>query len=353
VKITLVVPFVNLTGGIRMVLDYANVLTAAHHDVRVVYPTWPYRFESTRWQHLRELGRALRTGRRVPWFGLRARLVRVPLIRTAFLPPADVVIATSWPTVHDVARLPRSRGVKVHWLMHDERGSGPERRVRATYAFSTYRIGLSRLVALEVEREHGCRIDAIVPAGVDSETFFPDGTPAESTVLMLYHPGPRKGAADGLRALARLREIVPSLVARACGPIRPPGWPDWIRFTFRPTDRELRRLYATSTALLYPSCYEGFGLPPLEAMACGCPVVTTRVGAMPEVARDRDNSLVVDPGDVEAMVARLRELLEDSALRCRLRVRGLETAQRYSVKHGAALFEDALRRACAEQGRAM
>jgi len=130
---------------------------------------------------------------------------------------------------------------------------------------------------------------------------------------------------------------------KVCGTVRPPTTlPDWMAFEFHPTDRVLRRRYSTSTALLYPSRYEGFGLPPLEAMACGCPAVTTAVGAVPEFAvHDRD-ALIVHPGDVAAMTNRLEEVLRNQGVRARLSAEGLLTAQRFSLTRIAPLFAAAL-----------
>jgi glycosyltransferase involved in cell wall biosynthesis len=345
VTITIVLPFVNLTGGIRVLLDFANWLHGEGHRVTVVYPSWPYRFHFTRRDQFREWwSKQLLTRPQVGWYDLRCRLRRVPTIANVFLTRADLVLATSWPAVHDVARLDASRGRKVHVLFHHESGTGPEERVSATYALPLHRITFSRVVKNAVEAQFGCEIRQVVPAGIDMSTFFPDGPRASDTVLMLYHNDPRKGAADGIEALTRLRARQPTVRARMCGTVRPAALPPWISFDFHPTCAELRRLYSSSTVFLYPSRYEGFGLPPLEAMACGCPVVTTEVGAVSEFAADRRNALVVQPGDVDGLTDRLEELLRDPALRTELSERGIETAVEYDINRIAPLFRDALRR---------
>ena len=163
---------------------------------------------------------------------------------------------------------------------------------------------------------------------------------------MLYHPDPRKGADDGMAALPRLHARLPDVKIRVCGTVRPPGhWPDWLPVEFFPDDATLRRRYSTATVLLYPSRYEGFGLPPLEAMACGCPSVTTDVGAVPEFAVDGDNARVVRVGDVDAMVRALEEVLVNRLMRDRLAAAGRQTADAWCLTRVAPLFTQALERA--------
>jgi glycosyltransferase involved in cell wall biosynthesis len=90
--------------------------------------------------------------------------------------------------------------------------------------------------------------------------------------------------------------------------------------TGRISDAELRSLYEHATCLVYPSLYEGFGIPPLEAMACGCPVIAGNTSSIPEACGEA--ALLFDPISPKALVACLKALIDDDTLRDRLAVRG-------------------------------
>ncbi|MBY0497792.1 MAG: glycosyltransferase family 4 protein [Cyanobacteria bacterium] len=183
----------------------------------------------------------------------------------------------------------------------------------------------------------------MMPNGIDAALFFPDGEAEPDTVMFLYHPDPRKGAVDAIEALTRLRQRRPGVRVKVLGTVRPHSpLPEWMPFEFHPDDGALRRAYSTSTVLLYPSRYEGFGLPPLEAMACGCPSVTTDVGAVPELGADGVNTMIVPAGDVAAMADRLERVLADPGLRARLSEAGRRTAADYELHRVAPQFTAAL-----------
>ncbi len=101
-----------------------------------------------------------------------------------------------------------------------------------------------------------------------------------------------------------------------------------VRFTGYVAQADLPGLYGGARLLVYPSRYEGFGLPVLEAMACGVPVVTTNVSSMPEVAGDA--ALLVDPDDVAGLAAAIVRLVDDPALARELARRGRERAAGFS-----------------------
>jgi len=92
------------------------------------------------------------------------------------------------------------------------------------------------------------------------------------------------------------------------------------------SDEALQCAYAGALALAYPSRYEGFGMPLIEAMACGCPVITAHNSAIPEVAGDA--ALYVDPNDTAAMARALREM-QDSARRGHWIAKGYQQAKRF------------------------
>ena len=98
-------------------------------------------------------------------------------------------------------------------------------------------------------------------------------------------------------------------------------------------DTDLPALYGRAEFFVYPSIYEGFGMPILEAMACGTPVITSNVSSMPEVAGDA--ALLVDPLDVDEIAAKMLELAGSTELRGRLREAGLARAGRFTWEETA------------------
>lgn len=106
-----------------------------------------------------------------------------------------------------------------------------------------------------------------------------------------------------------------------------------IRFLGRLSDDELISQYQGATAFVFPSLYEGFGIPPLEAQACGCPVLAANAASIPEVLQA--SALYFDPLDIEHMAAAMERILTDMPLRLSLRRRGLNNVARFSWEESA------------------
>ncbi len=168
----------------------------------------------------------------------------------------------------------------------------------------------------------------IVPNGVDA-VFRPDGPAADGDyVLAVGTLEPRKNLAAAVEA-ARLAEVELRVAGAAgWGGVAVEGW------VGEPSDGELAALMRGARCLVYPSLYEGFGLPILEAMACGTPVVTSRGGATEEVAGGA--AVLVDPHDPTAIAVGIDEA---GGRRDELVAAGQERAAAFTWDHSADLVE--------------
>jgi glycosyltransferase involved in cell wall biosynthesis len=99
------------------------------------------------------------------------------------------------------------------------------------------------------------------------------------------------------------------------------------------TDEDLPKLYRAAAAFVYPSLFEGFGLPPVEAMACGTPVVTSNVSSLPEVVGEA--ALLIDPGDEQDLAAALLRIVNDQPLRTKLSEMGIVQAGKFTWRAAA------------------
>ena len=108
---------------------------------------------------------------------------------------------------------------------------------------------------------------------------------------------------------------------------------DMVKFLGRVSDDELVDLYRNAVAFVFPSLHEGFGLPPIEAQACGCPVIASTASCIPEVLGDSFQPF--DPMDVNSIAAAIRDVADSADLRQKLRVAGARNVQRFSWDRSA------------------
>jgi glycosyltransferase involved in cell wall biosynthesis len=177
---------------------------------------------------------------------------------------------------------------------------------------------------------------------VDHERFTPDPRRAREPFLLYpARPWPHKNHARLLDAFAVLRTRHPDLRLLLTGEGHdarslPPG----VEARGSVGVEELVELYRTAAALVFPSLYEGFGLPPIEAMACGCPVAASNAGSLPEVCGEA--ATLFDPSDVEAIVAGVETTLSRAA---ELSALGLDRAASFTWDATArahdAVYEEA------------
>jgi glycosyltransferase involved in cell wall biosynthesis len=228
-------------------------------------------------------------------------------------------------------------------------------------------IAISRSTASDITRLYGVPSEkvAVIPYGLDA-IFTPENARAlepmvrvryslpERFLLFVGTLEPRKNLPRLLEAYALARHLaqLPPLVLAGA-----PGWQherisaqarrlgirECLVFAGYIPREHLPGVYAAATALLYPSLYEGFGLPPLEAMGCGTPVLASSTSAMPEVVDD--GGILADPHNAQAIAEGILRITQDETLRQQLVERGLERARQFrweaAAQNTLRVIEDA------------
>jgi glycosyltransferase involved in cell wall biosynthesis len=232
------------------------------------------------------------------------------------------------------------------------------RRTKRTARRARKVITVSRASARDIEEFYGLPPDriAVIPNGVSDE-FHPlveaDGrsalcrqyaVPTGRFILFVGGADPRKNHEALVRAYAqrpdRLRDLSLVLVgdrAHRFGnmdeTIRRHGVEGRAVCPGRLPIEELRRFYSYAEVFVFPSVYEGFGMPVLEAMACGAPVVTANGSSLPEVAGDA--AVLVDPRDADALAQAIVRLIDNPAARNELREKGFRRAKQFTWDQAA------------------
>lgn len=272
-------------------------------------------------------------------------------------PVAAIPLRTVVPRVATVHEIP--------WLLHPGiEGRGRELahrlRVRAAAAFAAAVVVPSESTRRDLVALHesvGPRV-RVVPHGIDPLFLRPPPAGGDAAALrrldlegrpFLLAVGSgraRKGPDTLLAAHAAYRAAGGDRLLVVTGPGTPPAlvppgvrWPGWIE------DAALVAAYRGADALVYHSLNEGFGLPPLEAMALGLPVVAASAGSVPEVAGDA--ALLVPPGDAAALAAAMASVTGDAALRDGLRRAGLSRAGEFTFERAASRVVEVWRGALA------
>jgi len=349
----------SLSGGDRVIALYAERLQRRGHQITVVASPPP---GPTLRQHLRSLRRtggfasnpsyseSHFTNSPVP----HRRLEKMRPVRDADIPDAEVVIATWWETAEWVAKLSPEKGAKVYFLQgYEALPYQPKHRVDATWRLPMHKITVSSWLLNKAREQFGDHDVSLVMNSVDTDQFYAPSRNRNTTptVGMLYSEAPSKGVGLAIDVVEQVRKEFPDLKLVTFGSGLSPQvpLPEYASHSVHPPQMSIKDLYAQCDVWLCASLSEGFNLPALESMACRTPVVSTRVGAVPELITNGVQGYVAPVGDVEALIQCVKKVLHlTKSDWLKMSDAAYRTARGYTWDDATDLFEAALFRAAAQ-----
>jgi len=338
-KITFILHKLEISGGHKAVFEFANHLHNRGHDVSVVYPLVPMR-SGAKWYNIRNLANRakrtivrLRQSTRVEWFNLKASLIRVPTLAERYIPDADIVVATWWETAYCVNRYSDSKGEKFYLAQHYEIWGGPEEEVNNSYKLGLRIIVNSTWLKNILRDKLNVKIEALILHAPDLDQFYSENKEKSNDtirILMPYRKIQWKGIEDGINAFRIVREKYPHIQLVMFGPGSDKDVPKYVEFYEKPDSHKLRKIYNSCDIFVFPSHCEGFGMPPMEAMACGVACIVTNVGAVPNYTIPGKTAIVVPPRDPESLANACIDLLENDRKRNQIAKAGHEYVQQFT-----------------------
>lgn len=264
--------------------------------------------------------------------------------KARLLPDADCLVATGVQTAAIVAYYPPSKGKKFYLVQDLEDWIYSSDAVRDTWRLPMTKITVAKWLTKEIQAA-GASDVAYVQNPIDTQTFCVTRNPEQRNpyhVGMQWSSRPAKRAGDGAAALEMAKEWEPAITATVFGSeSRPKALPRWVHYVRGLHGDSLADLYNDCAMFLHTSASEGFGLPPAEAMSCGCAIVATRNLGVSEYL-NQSNALLCPVGDVSALAVALLKIARDEGLRRNLVRGGVIAAESLSIARAAGEFEQVL-----------
>ncbi|MEY4768372.1 MAG: hypothetical protein RL637_1011 [Pseudomonadota bacterium] len=351
-KITMIMSAIDMSGGAKVCAIYAQKMQDRGHIVNIIAPKKKLiSFKQQLKNVLKGIGWKSTKDQLQNHFDLmQIKVIYVKSkqeINADNIPDADVIIATWWETAEWIKILPNSKGIKVHFIQGYEVFSWlPIERVEAVYRLPFYKITISKTLVSTMEKYGHSSQLYLVPNAVDFKQFFavPRNKQLRPTIGFLYSECPLKGIDVALKVIENVKIHFPELRILCFGSQKPNKYfPNYIEFEYNPKQDHLRDIYAQCDVWLCCSRSEGFHLPPLEAMACRCPLISTKVGGPEDIVQQGINGFLCEIDDVNDLANKVIQILNSSEEEWQyLSKSALETATKYTWDDAANLFEKVL-----------
>ncbi len=346
-KIAFILPGRGSSGGVRCISLIAQRLRDRGHIVRLLCRQTPR--TSRDWLRVIQGKLFYRTA--PDWIRQFKGPVEVfeDLSRFHF-DPDEILVAVGMAECAQLECMNSAPNPKVQYL-HGSTPLAPQQVDKALSLRCPKIVVASYLKDLVESRGHGENAVAVIHNGVDPGEYFCSTPESQRNgVGTIYASHPVKDPENIRRVLDQLAMLSPETPIRVFSTDRRPKEIPSRSFWRHPTLRLAREIYSKSLIWILASRSEGFSMPVLEAMACGCVVVATDCGGPKDIIEDGVNGFLVPVGDVDGIVRRVQLLLADTALRNRMQQRAKETVKRFTWEKCVSELESALHRA-AQSGK--
>jgi len=325
-NISLLLPNRGIGGGVRSTARVGNELLSRGHCVRIFY-----RKRAVRLRHrLGNIYRSIRYGPSHDWLttftGFSAGYVKLEATDFA---PDELIVSMCAQTTLDMWKLSPDVGIKVLYC----RGAEIENwdKMLESWKLPIPKIVTSSRLAKMVNKEVGQSVVGIVPNGVDTDIYYPSVPECERIGIgASYRTSQSKDPVSTIQVMEMLRRKLPNIPRYIYSSARKPRELKGVHYTCFPILEKARDIYSSCKVWFLTSIKEGFGNPILEAMACGCVVVSTDCGGPGDIICDGENGFLVDVGNTGAMVYKIELLCKDEQLRKQMSANAIQTARRFT-----------------------
>jgi len=337
------------SGGHRIAYQYANGLAKLGHSVNLIFSSGKRNTFLNRLL-FPILCIIIFFGKK--WFKFNAAIKRkyVFNLNESNIPNANITIATACITALALEKYSENKGKKFYLIQHYETWLMPKEIVDKTWGYND----MTKIIISKWLWDIGKNLKTsnmiYIPNFIDKHLFAKKTkkTDRKYDVSMIYSHNEIKGAQYGILALELVKKRVENFSAVLFGSCsRGKEIPQWIDYIENPSQNFLAdSIYNNSKIYLCSSISEGWGLPPMEAMACGAAVVTTRNGGVDDFCIDGETALMCDIKNAEQMCEKITQLLTNAMLYGKLTERGLEKTGEFSFNQSLNKLEEALISQC-------
>ena len=333
-----------LSGGYKVIFQYANYLQNHGNSVTIIFladrtltvlPNYIPVSVKKAYAKIKNLF--------IPtWFPLNKDIKKEVVFFKEEIPDADIIIATAVRTAKPVSDLKFYHGKKFYFIQGFENWNQPD-----AYVYNTYKLGLRNIVISQWLKDkvdlYSKEKSRLIPNGIDLDIFKMDTPISERyshSIVFHYREQECKGCEYAIKAIEILEKKYSDLRVTAIGikKKKPNNIPASCTYVHTLSSEKISELNNQAVVFLSSSIEEGFGLPGLEAMACGCALVSSRFKGVLEYAEDEKNALLVPVKNGEALADAVVKIFENENVRENLIKNGLLTVKNRAIEICAEKF---------------